>query len=329
MRKTLHPIIGSFRLQPNHFAQILLLVCVAIAAASCENPYAPNADNGGNGNEDDGKAKITLRVSSLEQTYSEASANESKSSVHRAKQQISDVCTGLVFALYSSDGKKVKEISQSSTDSGYGEAEMQVSPATYTLVVIAHNGTTKPTMTDAKKITFGGKVTDTFYYYGQIEIADGKSYDLQLKRAVAKFCLVVEDNTPTDVTQMKFYYTGGSSTFDASTGLGCVNSKQTEERTVASDAYSAASSYEIYTFPKSESGTIDLTITALDGSSNSLYTRTFKSVPVKANTVTRYSGKLFGESSEDARSTFNVTFSDEWTYNDYHFDSESSDIVAQ
>ena len=58
----------------------------------------------------------------------------------------------------------------------------------------------------------------------QMDIEDDATYDVTLKRAVGKFRLVVKDETPKTIKQMKIYYTGGSSTFDATTGYGCVNS---------------------------------------------------------------------------------------------------------
>lgn len=42
------------------------------------------------------------------------------------------------------------------------------------------------------------------------------------------FRLVIKDEIPEQAKKIKFYYTGGSSTLNAKTGYGCVNSKQTE-----------------------------------------------------------------------------------------------------
>lgn len=91
------------------------------------------------------------------------------------------------------------------------------------------------------------------------------------KRVVAKFRLVVKDPTPEDVKTMKFYYTGGSSTFNALTGYGCVNSKQTELRSVKESAYTEESYYDIYTFPHDpeESKKLKVDISALSSASSS------------------------------------------------------------
>jgi len=57
------------------------------------------------------------------------------------------------------------------------------------------------------------KVTDTFYYYGDLVVTtEVQSYDLTLTRAVAMFRLVLtDDEMPSNVAKMKFYYLGGSS----------------------------------------------------------------------------------------------------------------------
>ena len=105
-----------------------------------------------------------------------------------------------------------------------------------TSLVIAHNGEGSATITSTEKVTFpNNKVTDTFYYYGDLIVtSEVQSYDLTLTRAVAMFRLVLTDEEiPSTVTKFKFYYTGGSSTFSPKDGYGCVNSKQTEIRAVA------------------------------------------------------------------------------------------------
>ena len=82
------------------------------------------------------------------------------------------------------------------------------------LVVIAHCCDGSATITSTEKVTFpSNKVTDTFYYYGYLVVTDARnSYDLTLIRAVAMFRLVLTDeDIPSNVTRMKFYYTCGSS----------------------------------------------------------------------------------------------------------------------
>ena len=110
-------------------------------------------------------------------------------------------------------------------------------------------------------------------------------------RLVAMFRLVLTDeDIPSNVAKVKFYYLGGSSTFSPASGVGCVNSKQTEYRAVAEDGV-----YEIYTMPHTEEDVLTkLTVTALDANDNIIKERLFENVPVVRNQVTRYTGSFFG-----------------------------------
>ena len=124
-------------------------------------------------------------------------------------------------------------------------------------------------------------MTDTFYYYGDLVVtSEVQSYDLTLTRAVAMFRMVLtDDEIPSTVTKFKFYYTGGSSTFSPSAGYGCVNSKQTEIRTVAD----GVTTFDIFTLPHTEEDVLTkLTVTALDANDNTVKERVFENVPVTA-----------------------------------------------
>ena len=132
------------------------------------------------------------------------------------------------------------------------------------LVAIAHNGTGTATISSPNKITFpNNKCTDTFYICEDFSVSDNSEFDLTLKRAVAMFRFVVEDAFPENIHQMKFYYTGGSSTFDATTGYGCVNSKQTEYREINDEMGNNEKQFDLFTFPHAEEDTLKMTITAL------------------------------------------------------------------
>ena len=124
-------------------------------------------------------------------------------------------------------------------------------------------------------------MTDTFYYYGDLVVtSEVQSYDLTLTRAVAMFRMVLtDDEIPSTVAKFKFYYTGGSSTFSPSTGYGCVNSKQTEIRTVAD----GVTTFDIFTLPHTEDDVLTkLTVTALDANDNTVKERIFENVPSPA-----------------------------------------------
>ena len=159
-----------------------------------------------------------------------------------------------------------------------------------------------------------------FYYYGDLVVtSEVQSYDLTLTRAVAMFRLVLNDEEiPSNVAKLKFYYVGGSSTFSPKDGYGCVNSKQTEVRSISEEG-----TYDIFTLPHTEDDVLTkLTITALNQNDNTVKEKVFENVPVTRNQVTRYTGSFFGNggSGQQTDGTFRLTADPDWdSVNSYTF----------
>ena len=182
--------------------------------------------------------------------------------------------TRLNFAVYDMTGTRVKQVNQTSAAAVFGKASFQLTPGDYNLVVVAHSSDGNPTMTDPKKIQFKNTqgFTDTFLYYGPVTIGDERvSLLVTTKRIVALCRFVLTDDYPAGAAKMRFYYTGGSGAFDATTGLGCVNSKQD----VKFDVTDGQKQFDLYTYLHDTEGTIRLVVTVLDISDVELYQRTF------------------------------------------------------
>ena len=282
----------------------LMFVALALLAVACEKPIL---------DEDITNVKesnVILHMTQFEQV-----------SFTRAAQDITALCSRLNVAVFDADGTKVKTVAQKESDASYGTVALTLAAGTYRLVVIAHNCDGSATITSEEKVTFpNNKVTDTFYYYGDLVVTDAKqSYDLTLTRAVAMFRLVLTDEEiPSNVAKLKFYYVGGSSTFSPSAGYGCMNSRQTEVRTIAADGI-----YDIYTLPHTEQDVLTkLTVTALDADDNIIKERVFENVPITRNQITRYTGSFFGSGGGGSTSdgSFNLTADPDWdSVNGYTF----------
>ncbi|MBQ7444016.1 MAG: FimB/Mfa2 family fimbrial subunit [Bacteroidaceae bacterium] len=259
----------------------LMLFTALLIILGCEKPVLDvNGDK-----PQDTEPNVILRFTQYE---SEAFA--------RSTTDITAICSRLNIALFDTDGTKVKSVAQKTGDANYGTVALNLDAGTYKLVVAAHNCDGSATISSEDKVTFpNNKVTDTFYYYGDLDVtAEQQSYSLTLTRAVAMFRLVLTDESmPPSVAKMKFYYLGGSSTFCPATGYGIVQSKQTELRTVSEDGV-----YEIYTMPHSEEDVLTkLTVSALDANDNVVQERVFEDIPVVRNQVTKYTGTFFGSGS--------------------------------
>ena len=132
-------------------------------------------------------------------------------------------------------------------------------------------------------------------------------YEVSLDRIVALCRFVITDDFPSDVKKMRFYYTGGSGAFDATTGLGCINSKQD----VKFDVVPTQKQFDLYTFLHDLEGTIHLTVTALDTSGNEVSQREFD-VPMQQNYITWLSGPFFGDSGSSSTTITGVTVNTDW-----------------
>ena len=286
-----------------------MFIALALLMAACEKPILDEENSVVGGFPTD--ANVILHMTQFEQTAFDNSGNRATT---RAATDITALCSRLNIALFSPDGTKVKTVAQKETDSDFGTVALTLAAGTYRLVVIAHNCDGSATITSEEKVTFpNNKVTDTFYYDGDLVVtSDVQSYDLTLTRAVAMFRLVLTDEEiPSSVSKFKFYYVGGSSTFSPKDGYGCVNSKQTEIRTVAD----GGTTFDIYTLPHTEEDVLTkLTVTALDANDNTVKERVFENVPVTRNQITRYTGSFFGSGGSGGSSdgAFRLTADPDW-----------------
>ena len=298
----------------SHIARAAMLLAVLAMLAACEKPIL---DDGSVDGGSPGEANVVLHFTQSEDGDFTAATRAAT----RAATDITDLCSRLNLAVFNADGTKVKTVAQKEGDASYGTVALSLAAGTYQLVVIAHNGDGSATITSTEKVTFpNNKVTDMFYYYGDLVVGSEKqSYDLTLTRAVAMFRLVLTDESvPSKVAKLKFYYLGGSSTFSPKAGYGCVNSKQTEIRPVSTDGI-----YEIYTLPHTEEDVLTkLTVTALDANDDVIMERTFENIPIIRNQVTLYTGSFFGSggTGDTGSGTFRLTADPDWdSVNGYTF----------
>ena len=233
----------------------------------------------------------------------------------RAMVNITDYCSRFNFVLYK-DGQKVESRSQLKGDDGYGQVALSLAPATYKLLVLAHNSTKNPTVSDPEAIQFTNSdgYSDTFYYYGDIVVTkEAKTHEITLKRAVTKVTFIINDEIPSDVKYVGIYYTGGSGVFNAVTGYGgSVNSQQMKVVSVQNQTPPIV--IPIYTFLQQDTGTMKLKVTAYsyykDTSDNTVYLeRTFSDIPVEHHKQTIVEGDFF---EHDSQNTFSFIAETDW-----------------
>ncbi len=281
------------------FVALMMSVLTALVFTSCEKIIIDDEETSCNMN-----GNLRVRVFQVE--------NTPFGSLTRAAQPASEACARLNFLIYNTDGSRAKMVNQTSNDKNFGTASFQLDEGDYLLVVVGHSANGNPTSTNPQKISFTNAqgYTDTFLSSGDITIdpEEPLEVDVTLERIVALCRFVVTDDIPADVKKMQFYYTGGSGTFDAYTGLGSVNSKQTVTFDVTDGSQKQ---FDLYTFLHEQSDNIALKVTALDDSGNELYVREFD-VPMEQNHITWLTGAFFNGSGSSATSVTGVTVNTDW-----------------
>lgn len=198
---------------------------------------------------------------------------------------LEDYCSRLSIAIFDGE-EKVKTLNLKAED-GYEDIGINLEAGKYRMVAIGHNGSGNCTISSPEKVKFyKNKMTDTFFYYGTFNVIDGEDTDdyILLNRAVAQFKVHITDATiPAEAHSIKFYYTGGSSTLDAVTGYGCVQSRQTETFKLQE----GERDYSVYTFPREENKGLKMTINILDADAQIIKEYSKEGVPVKCNNITQ------------------------------------------
>lgn len=289
--------------------RIILATLLAFAMVSCqrlanEEPEQPAG----------GKSMVHFNISQFETLPFSTAQSRS--------QPVSDLCKQIDLAVFQGGVRTVKT-TQKAGDKDFGTLSVALAPGAYKAVIVAHNQDKTPTMTNAEKITFSGDLSDTFSWSDDITVGEGNGLDVDVSmhRVVAMVRFVTTDKVPDNVSTMQFYYTGGSSTLDGLTGTGCVNSRQTVKFSITDDMKGKPATFEIYTFPKSDSKELKIEVTGLDATGNTVRSHTFNNVPINRNQITQFTGELFNDNpvTGDTSSKFMLTTDDEWLTVDKSF----------
>ena len=275
---------------------VLLFFCLnmVLCLFSCEKPMIPDVS----------KAEANLVVTVWQM-------NIETFPTGKTRTEISDLCSRLNYAIYDMSGKRIRQVNQQSGDEEYGTAYFKLPAGKYQVVVVGHSSNGNPTMTNPAKIQFKNDqgFTDTFLNNDSVTLDDDSRITLNTNphRIVSLCRFVVSDPIPNDVARMRFQYKGGSGAFDASTGLGSVNSTQTEFFPV--EAGRDSTTFDLYTFLHDQEGTIHLQASAYDANDNVLNEREFD-VPLKRRKVTKLTGPYF--TSSGASIVIIIGIDDEW-----------------
>lgn len=273
---------------------LLLLPATAVTLSSCQEMPTDSVSVTDTHN-------VVVRVADVDAGWDGGST--------RTLVNISDVCTRLNFAVYQG-GSRVKYENQKSGDADFGTFAMTLEAGTYQLLVVGHSGAANPATTNPAKVQFtnaassgGTGFTDTFYYYGTLTVGAGNTQaSISMQRATAMFRLVVNDGKPANVARIQFYYEGGSGALDATTGYGCIHSKQAVMVETGDELTGKSLQFDLYTFPWADSPGVTFEVRAFDATNTVVYTHEFKNVKMQRNCITRYAGNFFTNDGDEPTS---------------------------
>ena len=273
-----------------------LLLLLIIILVSCEHPTIPEGLETGDDN-------LFVNVASVEHVSFPA---------FTTRASVSEAFSRLSIAIFDSEGSRADFSNKSVGDKGYGSASFYLPEGKYQVVVIGHSAIKSPTTTHAEKIQFNNSTgySDTFLHSEYVEVADTPVVvSADVERIVSMCRVVLTDTIPENVTKLHFEYTGGSSYFDASTGL-AVASKVVQQVDFDVEAGRDSTAYDLYTFLPDDEGSIHLKAVAKDDEDNTICTREFD-VPLKRRQITKLSGPFFSGQSGSGI-TIVISVNDEW-----------------
>ena len=283
---------------------LLLLAALLLVAVGCEKMVLDD-DDAGSSKETAADYNVVLRASAY---------NIIPFSQMRAVESLTNYCSKLCFVVYQ-DGVQKKKVLPKRGDEGYGETSMKLVPGTYQLLIVGHSSNNNPTLSNPASVKFANAdgFTDTFYYYGDLEVTDeADRHDLLLERATSMLRIILTDERmPQTVDRIRVYYTGESGVFDATIGWGgTVNSKQYTMFDVA--GRTTPPTLEVYTFLRDDIGSLNVALTAYDVEANIIAEKELNDVPMKNRMVTEYTGSLFDDNSTTAEQTISLLAETEW-----------------
>lgn len=265
------------------YAALLLFLASAMTLCSCRG-----AADEASGGSPFGVRTVLLRVSSEEMLPFPDSPAATRST------DVATLCDKLCLAVYSG-GKLDTLASRLSSDGSFGNVSIRLKGGRYRFLLLAHNSAKAPDVTDPEKIDFGMQnVSDVLYWSDELTVARDTSFNVSLRRAVARVDVVTTDTIPSAVGSMYFIVTKGSYILNALTGYGVYSGRDYKSIPIPDSLAHRPGTFSFYTFPTAEEVSASVTLRAIRIGETGIYcSRDFEDVPLKRNTVTRLAGEFF------------------------------------
>ena len=210
----------------------------------------------------------------------------------------------ITLAFYTANGTEQYKYTQlkddNTTYTTFGNFSCSLPMGSYTMVIVAcHISESSPfELTSLTAASYTGEhAFETFLAKETVNINSTSAVDISttLQRIVSKLQIVSTDGKASDVTNIRMIFSGGSKSFNPTTGLATSNTGFTN--TVGSSVAIGSPTSSIgYLYLATDEQTMDVTIQTLDQTENVLFSKTVTNVPFKRNRVTILTGAMYTNS---------------------------------
>lgn len=271
----------------------LLLAGFVLLAASCSKETDVNL------NEKENTALIRVHVNdfnvSLEPIF-----------VTRGASTLADYngINAITLAFYKSDNSQEYKTTQLKSDNTtyttFGDFSLSLPMGSYTMVVLAYytNEYSPFTLTSPTEASYtGARARETFATTQAVNITNTSALDISatLRRIISVLTVISSDGRTADVSNVRMTVSGGSKSFNPTTGLATDNVGFAN--TIGNSAtVGTTSTSNTFLFLATDEQTMDVTIETLDASGNTLFSTTVENVPFKRNSMTKLTGSIYSNS---------------------------------
>lgn len=267
----------------------IIFAGIALLLASCSN------DNDANVNNIDELVPVTVHVDGFSVAQGDFPTTRGTAIADYANVK------AITLAFYASDGSQAYKHTQfkadASTFTTFGEFSTSLTAGNYTLVVLGYgqgNTNEEITLTSPTSAGFTGIARETFTYTQTVTVNNSTPLNLSatLNRIISKLSVKSTDGRTADVQTIRISMSGGSISFNPTTGLATDNNGFANA-VVTSTAVGNTTNIVSAIFLATDEQTMDITIETLDADGAVLFTKTVSNVPLKRNRVTTLTGAMY------------------------------------
>lgn len=248
------------------------------------------------------------------------SAYQNRSFSKNTRSQTSSLaasCKRLSFYVLK-NGEIVTSEDRTSTLPFYDQVNVELPYGSYEIIFVGYNDTENMTFHPKDLEASFSKITDTFIYYKQINVSpkSGNEQQVILKRCVAKFELKANDKIPSSVKYAILAAEGGGTSVNLKTGKTAKTSIQQKRIEIPESVLGTrGNTFSLYAFLPETESVLNIFFTAFDNKNEPIANHSFASVPMRKNSITRYTGDTFGDTLSAQES---IRVESQWLYVDEH-----------